>query len=132
MGNKEVIRNFLIKYKIVFIGVFVLFCAFNFIKGWNDSGELPKCNNSELINKRLPDLVNSYLVKADTSIINPKTTISEVEESLYDEKAGLRQCSGALTMRAGSDIETYDFIYQIAWTDKEKSEYQYKIIDIDI
>ncbi|HHQ6539169.1 TPA: hypothetical protein ACSTJY_004590 [Serratia fonticola] len=132
MSSKEVIKTFLIKYKIVFIGAFVIFCIFNFIKGWNDAEELPKCNNTELINKRLPDLVNNYLVKNDASIINPKTTISEVDESFYDEKAGLRQCSGALTMRAGSDIETYDFIYQIAWTDKEKSEYQYKIIDIDI
>lgn len=130
--NKEVIKAFLIKNKKYIIAAFVIFCVFNFIKGWNDSGALPECNNSELINERLPKLVNKLLVKTDPNILNPKTIISEVEENFYDEKAGLRQCTGSLTMRSEPDIETYDFIYQIAWTDKEKKEYQYKIIDIDI
>jgi hypothetical protein len=130
--NKEVIKAFFIKNKIFLIVAFVLFCAFNFIKGWSNAGALPECNNSELINEGLPGLVNKLLVKVDPSILNTKTIISEVEETFYDEKAGLRQCHGALTMRADSDIETYDFIYQIAWTDKERNEYQYKIIDIDI
>lgn len=92
---------------------------------------LPDCNNSKLINDKLPNLVNNFIKRQDPSIYNPKTTISKVEETWYDKKAGLRQCSGSLTMRAGSDIETYDFTYQIAWTNKEKNEYQYRIIDVD-
>ncbi|MBK5144252.1 hypothetical protein I2494_11075 [Budviciaceae bacterium BWR-B9] len=92
---------------------------------------LPDCNNSKLINDKLPTLVNNFIKRQDPSIYNPKTTISKVEEIWYDKKAGLRQCSGSLTMRADSDIETYDFTYQIAWTNKEKNEYQYRIIDVD-
>ncbi|MCE4152136.1 hypothetical protein, partial [Escherichia coli] len=89
------------------------------------------CNTSKVINEKLTNLINNFIKRLDISIYNPKTTSSKVEEIWYDKKAGLRQCSGSLTMRAGSDIETYDFTYQIAWTSKEKNEYQYRIIDVD-
>ncbi|HGL6329638.1 TPA: hypothetical protein ACKFQ2_003662 [Citrobacter amalonaticus] len=113
--------------------IFFLFCILRMLAtifGAFGDG-LPDCNNSKLINDKLPNLVNNFIKRQDPSIYNPKTTISKVEETWYDKKAGLRQCSGSLTMRAGSDIETYDFTYQIAWTNKEKNEYQYRIIDVD-
>ncbi|HHT5675134.1 TPA: hypothetical protein ACTZF8_005114 [Raoultella ornithinolytica] len=47
---------------------------------------LPNCNNSKLINDKLPTLVNNFIKRQDPGIYNPKTTISKVEETLYDKK----------------------------------------------
>ncbi|MBC3211954.1 hypothetical protein [Serratia fonticola] len=127
--NKENIKVFLIKHKKIFITVFVLFCIYNAITGFIAGPQLPKCNDHELIDKKIPGMVvnkvGGYSAKANLL----KITISDVEETLYDKKAGLRQCTAAMTMRVKDNVHSTDFDYQIAWVNEKEGQYQVKILE---
>lgn len=127
--SKESIKAFLIKYKKVLISVFVLFCIYNTITGFIADPELPKCNDRDLIDNKIPGMVVKKLEGYSANAHLLKMTVSDVEETLYDKKAGLRQCTAAMTMRIKNNVHTTDFEYQIAWTDEKSGQYQVKILD---
>ncbi|WP_288443396.1 hypothetical protein [uncultured Serratia sp.] len=127
--SEESIKAFLVKYKKFFISVFVLFCIYNAISGFIADPQLPKCNDSDLIINKIPGMVVKKLEGYSANVHLLKMTVSDVEETINDKKAGLRQCTAAMTMRIKNNVHTTDFEYQIAWTDEKSGQYQVKILD---
>ncbi|EDE9523227.1 hypothetical protein GTR92_001668 [Salmonella enterica] len=119
------------KILMVIAPIFFFFCVLRilaFIFGAFGDG-LPVCNDRDLINKKLPTLVLSHLQKLGAQTYGASIAISKPEESYYDGKAGIRQCTAVMTLKKGNNVEPIDIEYQIAWIDKKAGKYQYKILD---
>lgn len=127
--NSTAVKAFFVKYKKIIIGAFVLFCVYNFITGFMRGPELPYCSDSNLIDKKIPNMIINKLRQYNSNALHLKITVSDTKETLYDKKAGLRQCTAGVTMRYNGNVHTDDFTYQIAWTNEKEGQYQVKLLE---
>ena len=115
----------------VLLVLFILFCIRNFFVGFNKDG-LPECGDSIVTKEQIPQILKGELVKRGlilSKLTNVEFLFSEIEETYYNKNSGVRQCEANMTMRLRNNVEANSVAYQIAWTNKEKGEYQIKIED---
>lgn len=85
--NTAAVKAFFIKYKKIIIGTF-LFCIYNFITGFMRGPELPYCSDSNLIDKKIPNMIINKLRQYNSNALHLKITVSDTKETLYDKKLG--------------------------------------------
>lgn len=116
--------TFLARHKRSLIILFVLFCVYNFYKGYNHP-DLPSCQSSEVIDTMIPDMVAKQV---GMGVSPGNVIVSKPKQEEYDEKAGLRMCSAYITVRGNMDgYYSSGFEYTIAFVDKERTQYRVDI-----
>lgn len=118
-------KVFMVLGTLYLCGVIITFA----INGFGNT--LPSCSDSDLTNKKLPALIKDTLYESGVSRSTVSSiTISKPEELESDTKAGFRLCEANMTVRANAGQVYTDIIqYQIAWSNKEKGIYEYRILE---
>lgn len=124
------IKELFVKYKKYIIGLFILFCIYNFLTGSgviSKTASLPKCNSSLITEEQVPQTLRKEIYQSLNDISKTvSVVVSKPEEIEYDGKAGFRDCESNVKVNYDGRNYTGRAKYQISWINEENNQYQIK------